>query len=192
MPYAEMPAFVRALRAADAAQGVKLALELTVLCATRTSETLHATWDEFDLDSLVWIVPGVRMKTGEDHRVPLTERAIEILTLAKRLAGDSPYLFPGRSRQGPLSNMALAMLLRRMKRDAITVHGFRTTFRIWVSEQTNTPTAVAEAALSHRQKDKVQAAYDRTDYLDLRRPLMNEWAHFATGPGARSMTMQGV
>jgi integrase len=184
LPYAEAPAFVQAVRAADAAEGVKLALELTVLCGMRTSETIRAMPDEFDMTSKTWTVPGARMKNGLEHRVPLTSRALEIVTRAKALANGSPYLFPGRARGRSLSNMAMLMLLRRMKRQDITVHGFRSTFRDWAEEETSHPRAVCEAALAHTLKDKVEAAYRRTDLFNRRRALMEEWERFVTGTAA--------
>jgi integrase len=188
LPYAETAAFVQAVRAADAAEGVKLALELTVLCGMRTCETIRATSDEFDMASATWTVPGERMKGGLEHRVPLTSRALEIVTRAKALADGSPYLFPGRARQKPLSNMAMLMLLRRMKRQDITVHGFRSTFRDWAEDCTAYPHAVKEAALAHKVKDKAEAAYRRTDLFNRRRALMEDWTAYATGVSTPTST----
>ena len=99
---------------------MKLAFEFTILCAARTSETLHATWDEVDLLAKTWTIPGVRMKSGIEHRVPLSKRSVEILRQAKLLSGGGPIVFPGRSERKPLSNMVFLMALRRMKQDDLT------------------------------------------------------------------------
>ena len=115
------------------------------------------------------------MKARKEHRVPLTSRSLEVLAIAKGMDGDSPYLF---SRNGkPLSNMAMPMLLRRLN-EKITVHGFRSTFRDWVSEETEHSPEVAEMALAHTIKNKVEAAYRRRDLLDRRRILMQDWLDF--------------
>ena len=181
LPYPEVPAFLHALKASDASELVKLGLELTILCATRTSETLRATWDEVDLAAMTWTIPGDRMKGGVDHRVPLAPRCVEILTRAQALANGSRYIFPGRSAAKPLSNMAFLMALRRMQRSDVTTHGFRSSFRDWAAERTNAPRAVCEAALAHTLRDKTEAAYHRTDLFERRRELMTAWALFATG-----------
>jgi len=181
LPYTEVPDFLRALRASDASEPVKLGLELTILCATRTSETLHATWAEVDLPARTWTIPGERMKTGIAHRIPLSPRCKEILTRAQVLSNDSPHMFPGRRRTRSLSNMTFLMTLRRMRRDDVTTHGFRSSFRDWAAERTHVPRAVCEAALAHAVRDKVEAAYLRTDLFERRRELMHAWAAFATG-----------
>ena len=181
LPYPEVPAFLRALRESNASVLVKLAFELTVLSATRTSETLLATWSEVDLSTQTWTIPGERMKAGVEHRVPLSSRCVEVLTEAQSLAEGSHYVFPGRSGTKPLSGMALLMVLRRMGRnDVATPHGFRSSFRDWAAERTNFPRAVCEAALAHSLRDKTEAAYHRTDLFERRRELMTAWAGFAT------------
>jgi integrase len=181
LPYAEIPGFLRALRACDASELVKLGLELTILCATRTSETLYATWAEVDLPARTWTISGERMKAGVAHRIPLSPRCVEILTRAQVLSNDSPYVFPGRRRTRPLSNMTFLMTLRRMGRNDVTTHGFRSSFRDWAAECTHVPSAVCEAALAHAVRDKVEAAYLRTDLFERRRELMHAWAAFAMG-----------
>jgi len=181
LPYTEVPGFLRALRASSASEPVKLGLELTILCATRTSETLHATWAEVDLSARTWTIPGERMKAGVAHRIPLSPRCEEILARAQVLSDGSPYVFPGRTRARPLSNMTFLMTLRRMRRNDVTVHGFRSSFRDWAAERTNVPGAVCEAALAHSLRNEVEAAYLRTDLFERRRELMNAWAAFATG-----------
>ena len=189
LPYADVSAFINDLRESDASELVKLALELTIVCATRTSETLNATWPEVDLDATVWTIPATRMKAGVDHRVPLAPRAVEILEQAHVLSASSPYVFTGRSRNRPLSNMALLMAVRRMGRGGITVHGFRSTFRDWAAERTNAPRAVCEAALAHTLQNKTEAAYHRTDLFERRRELMTDWAAFATATPADNVAM---
>ena len=180
LPYPEVPAFIDALRESDASAPVRLAFELTILCATRTSETLRAAWSEVDLPTKTWTIPGNRMKAGVDHRIPLSSRCVEILMRAQDLSGGSQYVFHGRTPDKPLSNMAFLMTLRRMQRSDVTTHGFRSSFRDWAAERTNVPRAVCEAALAHAVRDKVEAAYFRTDLFEHRRTLMQTWAAFAT------------
>ena len=190
LPYAEIPAFIEDLREADASEVVRLALEFTVLCAARTSETLNATWAETDLDAKTWTIPGHRMKAGVEHRVPLAPRCVQILKRAKALAGDGSFVFPGRTAEKPLSNMVFLMALRRMERTDLTVHGFRSSFRDWAAERTNVPRAVCEAALAHTLRDKTEAAYHRTDLFERRRDLMTTWARFATAKRGRVVAIR--
>ena len=180
LPYPEVPAFVRALRESYINDTVKLSFELTILCATRTSESLRVTWSEVDLPTKTWTIPGVRMKNGVDHRIPLSPRCAEILTRAQALSDGSQYVFPGRSAAKPLSDMVFLRALGRMQRSDVTTHGFRSSFRDWAAEQTNFPRAVCEAALAHSLRDKTEAAYHRTDLFERRRELMDAWAAFAT------------
>ncbi|WP_295635910.1 site-specific integrase [Novosphingobium sp.] len=167
--YAEVPAFMAALRARDATAA--LALEFAILTAARSGEVIGATWGEVDLDAAIWTVPADRMKAGKVHRVPLSPRAVEILQASKQL--DSDYLFPGAT-SGKLSPMAMTMLLRRMKVDA-TPHGFRSSFRDWAAECSSFANEVAEMALAHVVGNKVEAAYRRGDLFDKRRKLMEAW-----------------
>jgi integrase len=171
MRYADVPALVAALR--EKTDISARALEFTILTAARTGETLGATWAEIDLDAATWTIPGARMKAGREHVVPLSDRAIEILRKLER-AGE--LVFPGAKADRPLSNMALAMMLRRL-RDGVTVHGFRSSFRDWAGERAY-PRDVVEAALAHGLRDKTEASYLRTNYLDQRRPIMDQWARF--------------
>lgn len=182
LPYDDLPAFMADLQAR---QGLAaLALEFTILTASRSGEVLGARWEEFDLEKGVWTVPPKRMKAGLAHRVPLQGRALEILKALPRLA-DNPHVFPGHANGKPLSSMAMAMQLRRMDRDNITVHGFRSTFRDWASEQTSFPHETAEHALAHRISDKAEAAYRRGDQFEKRRKLMEAWATYCK-PKAKS------
>ena len=175
LAYDALPDFMRDLRERDGVAA--LALEFTILTASRTSETLNATWAEFD--NALWIVPAERMKGGREHRVPLCERAIAIVREMETVKrGD--YVFPGARRGRPLSNMAMTLALRRMGRGDLTVHGFRSTFRTWSAERTNYPREVVEAALAHVIGDKTEAAYQRGDLLEKRRRLMDAWPSMPT------------
>lgn len=177
LPYAEVPSFIVSLRSFDAAEPVRMAFELLILTATRTSEILRATWSEVDDKNLVWIIPPERMKAKREHRIPLTPRCIEILKRARTLSGESTFIFPGRTVEKPLSNMAFLMVLRRMEIN-VTAHGFRSSFRDWASEQTSFPQSVCQMALAHSIKDKVEAAYRRGDLFEKRRKLMQEWTTY--------------
>lgn len=173
LPWVEMGAFMVALRAAQGA-GAR-AMELIILTATRTSEVLNAKWAEFDLDAALWVIPKERMKGFREHRVPLSAAAVVVLEKAKAESTGGDYVFMGR-KTGALSNMTCLATLKRMGRDDLTVHGFRSTFRDWVSESTSYPRDVAEMALAHAIEDKSEAAYRRGDLIEKRRVLMSDWA----------------
>jgi integrase len=180
-----MPSFFEKLRAYDTTAA--RALEFTILTATRTSEVVNAQWSEFDLMNRIWTVPADRMKSRREHRVPLTAVAIAILKRQRLDAFEGPvYVFPGRDPEHPLSNMAmLSLLQKQMGYDHITVHGFRSTFKDWAGECTNTPNEVSEHALAHVISNKAEAAYRRGDLFEKRRKLMDEWAtHCLTRPVA--------
>jgi len=177
LPYAEVPHFIARLRASDASEGSRLAFEFLVLTAARTSEVLGARWDEINVADRIWTVPAVRMKAKREHRVPLSERSLAILARGRELAAGSPLVFPGRSGEKPLSNMVFLMLLRRMELQ-ITAHGFRSSFRDWAGECTGVPREVAELALAHAVESRVEAAYARSDLLERRRQLMQQWSEF--------------
>ncbi len=183
LPFAAVPGFITALRASNEGAIAKLAFEFLIHTAGRTSEVLNVAWTEVDEAEALWIVPGSRMKAGREHRVPLTGATVQILAQARAFAGDSPYIFPGRSAGKPLSNMALLMALRRMKVET-TAHGFRSSFRDWAAETTNIPREVAEMALAHTVENKVEAAYRRGDLLQRRRELMELWSGFVVGAKA--------
>lgn len=186
LEYTKVFRFLGNLKKSDAGETAKLAFEFTILTATRTSETLGAKWDEIDLAKKTWTIPAKRMKAGSEHRVPLPPRCVAILQQARKLNPDDVFVFPGRNANKPLSNMVFLMMLRRMKL-AITAHGFRSTFRNWAAEQTNYPNAVCEAALAHTVRDKVEAAYHRTDLFERRRALMADWsAYCSTSPNNKS------
>ena len=159
-------------------------MEFLILSAARTNETLGAQWRGIDLDNAIWTIPPDRMKTGDAFSSPLNERALMILADARRMARKEPrpdgFIFFGAVPRKPLSNMALAMLLRRMGVDA-TSHGFRTSFHTWCSDVAHAEFEVAEQCLSHRVGSAVSRAYNRTSMLERRRPLMSAWADFVTG-----------
>lgn len=175
LPYADAPAFMTDLRKLD--NVAAKALELLILTAARTNEVLGACWDEFDLAASVWIIPPDRMKAGKEHRVPLSKAALRIVK-AMKITRQGDYVFPGQREGKPLSNMALLQLLKRMNRDDLTAHGFRSTFRDWIGETTHYPREVAEAALAHLIKDKAEAAYARGDLFAKRALMMQDWADY--------------
>jgi len=180
LPYDDMPAFWAALREQPglAAQ----ALRLTILTATRTSEVLNATWDEFDLDKATWLVPAARTKANRAHGIPLAPQALTILRELHHARDPKvAWVFPG-VRGKSLSNMSMLALLKRMERGDITTHGFRSSFRTWAAERTSFAHEIAEAALAHVVSDEVVAAYKRTTYFDQRRRLMEGWAGFCCTP----------
>jgi integrase len=159
------------------------ALELAILAASRSGKVLNAQWKEFDLNKAIWAIPAQRMKAGHEHRVPLSPPAVALLKSLRKLPHGT-HVFPGNERGKPLSGMAMTMQLRRMKRDDITVHGFRSTFRDWASEQTSFPHETCEHALAHRISDKAEAAYRRGDQFEKRRKLMATWAAFCASHGS--------
>lgn len=186
IPYQEIPAFIRALHEREAVAA--LALEYTILTASRTGEVIGATWAEVDLNEAVWTIPADRMKAAREHRVPLSLRAVSILECLQPL--DSEYLFPG-AKGGKLSGMAMSMLMRRMKIDA-TVHSFRSCFRDWAAECTSYAHEVAEMALAHTIENKVERAYRRGDLFDKRRRLMIDWAAYCVSTPAAGHTITPI
>ena len=179
LPWRDIGAFMISLRNEEGVAA--MALRFAILTATRTGEAIGARWSEIDLREAVWAIPGGRMKAGREHRVPLSDAAMAVLSEASKLRtkrDQDGLVFPGGKVGKPLSNMALLMLLRRMKRSDLTAHGFRSTFRDWCAEATNYPREVAEAALAHTVRDKTEAAYQRGDMMEKRRRLMAEWATF--------------
>lgn len=177
MRWQDVPAFYADLQTRNAMAAK--ALMFTCLTGSRTSEVLGAKWGEFDFEAKLWTCPAERMKTGTEHRVPLTDEMLRIVEPLQAMASD--YVFVGQKRHRPLSNMAMLMLLRRMKVEGVTVHGFRSTFRDWVAETTNTPREVAELSLAHKVGSDVERAYARSDLLERRRELMENWSEFVGG-----------
>lgn len=176
MDWKDVPQF--ALKLANKPDYSARALLLTILCATRTSETLNATWSEFDLDAAIWTIPAERMKAGKEHRIPLADTAVRLLRQTPRRIGND-HVFPSTRAKRPLSNMAMLEMLRGMRPDdGFTVHGFRSTFRDWITETTLHPDAIAEQALAHTIGNKVERAYRRGDAFERRRTLMAQWADY--------------
>ena len=184
LPFSEVGTFFAALRKQE---GVAArALELTILSGCRTGEVLGATWDEVDLPNRIWTIPPERMKSGRPHRVPLVRATEELL---KRQVGqDAVFVFRGAREGKPLSTMAMLMILRRMNRTDLTVHGFRSSFRDWVAEETDYPSEMAEIALAHTVGTAVENAYRRSDLFERRRRLMGDWATWCATP--RPVTQQ--
>ncbi|AEI94199.1 tyrosine-type recombinase/integrase [Roseobacter litoralis] len=177
MHWRDVPAFYSDLRGRNAMSAK--ALMFTCLTGSRTGEVLGTQWGEIDLDARVWTCPAIRMKTGEDHRVPLTDEMLSIIEPLRAMQSD--YVFEGQKRHRPLSNMSMLMLLRRMQVEGVTVHGFRSTFRDWASDVANAPREVSEMSLSHLVGSDVERAYARSDLLDRRRALMERWSNYVIG-----------
>ena len=169
MPYAEVPGFFGQLQERDGVAA--LALQFLILNASRSGEVIGGRQNEIS-ENGIWTIPGTRMKSGKAHRIPLAQRSLDLLRVARSLDPGSDFLFSCNGK--PLSNMAMAMLLRRMKRSE-TVHGFRSSFRDWVSEETQHSPEVAEKALAHTIPNKVEAAYRRGDLIEPRRRLLEDW-----------------
>jgi integrase len=184
MSYDVIGEFVTRLR--DENGTAARALEFAILTAARTGEAIGAAWNEIDLNARLWTVPAQRMKGGREHRVPLSDRAVELLKNIVPASDPSQpstgFVFEGARAGRPLSNMAFLMLLRRMKCADSTGHGFRSTFKDWASERTNYPGEASEMALAHTVSDKVEAAYRRGDLFEKRRRLMDEWGEYCNTP----------
>lgn len=176
MRWQDVPAFYADLRKRNAMAAK--ALMFTCLTGSRTGEVLGMRWEELDLDARVWTCPEERMKTGNEHRVPLTDEMLAIIEPLKAM--QSEMVFEGQKRHKPLSNMSMLMLLRRMNVEGVTVHGFRSTFRDWASEMANAPREVAEMSLAHQVGSDVERAYARSDLLEKRRELMERWSRFVS------------
>ncbi|WP_426037686.1 tyrosine-type recombinase/integrase [Brevundimonas sp. DC300-4] len=183
LSYADLAGFMTNLRGRV---GVAArALEFTILTAARTSETIGARWSEFDLEAGVWAIPAVRMKARRDHRVPLTPAALALLKALPQ-APSHDFVFIGQSKTGGLSGGGMERVLDRMD-VAVTVHGFRSTFRDWAAETTAYPGDVVEMALAHAVGNAVEAAYRRGDLFEKRRRLMEDWATYcAIAPKAKT------
>lgn len=188
LPYHELPDFMAELRQR---QGISAkALELLILTATRTNETIGARRPEFDFDQRIWVIPASRMKSGREHRVPLSEAAIQLLEALPTEEGNDFVFIGGRHGNG-LSNMAMLELMRDLRPDYVP-HGFRSTFKDWCAETTNYPNIVSEMALAHKISNETEAAYRRGDLLEKRRRLMRDWAKFATMPSQTIATVTPI
>lgn len=155
------------------------ALEFTILTTCRSGEVLGATWDEIDLERGIWHLPAERTKAGRAHRVPLSTAALQVLAAPQGRRGR--YLFAGNAGERPLSSVAMTTMLERLGAGGVTVHGFRSTFRDWVAERTRYPREWAEIALKHRIGSATEMAYFRSDVLEERRGLMEDWATWCAG-----------
>ena len=193
LPYSEVAGALETIEASRALLSARACLRFVVLTACRSGEARGATWDEIDLEAREWRIPGERMKTGTVHRVPLSDAALAALKLVRPQRGESDLLFPSPRRPGkPLSDMTLTKVLRDSRlADHATVHGFRTAFRTWAAEKTNADHAVMELCLAHHVGTAVERAYARSDLLDKRRQLMNQWAQFVTGDRATVVRLYG-
>ena len=195
LPWEQAPGFIAELLAKEGVAAK--ALLMCILTATRSGEVRGAIWSEFDLEKKIWTIPASKMKGGREHRIPLSDAALDVLAQVMPLATSKDALvFPSARTRTKLSDMSLLMLVRGMNEvsDAellpwqaidgrpIVVHGFRSTFRDWCEEATSTPRAISEAALAHVVESKVEAAYHRTDHFEKRRILMAQWAAHCFGP----------
>ena len=176
LPHKEVASAIAAVQGSGVGMSARLAFEFLVLTAARSGEVRFATWAEIDLDAYEWCVPGERMKTEREHRVPLSERAVEVLKEARALQDRTGLVFPG-ARRRPLSDKTLSSLMHQLGIDAVP-HGFRSSFREWTAECTNIPREVCEEALAHVNPNRVEAAYQRSDLFDKRRKLMDAWATY--------------
>ena len=183
LPYLQVANCIEVVKHSRARATTKLALEFLILTATRSRETREARWSEFEVGDLrtkygaTWAIPEDRSKMHREHFVPLSKRAVEILREAKTLSNKSDLVFPGTKVGRPISDMTLSKLIKELGFEA-DVHGFRTSFRTWTQEQTSFPREVAEAALAHKVGDAAEQAYARSDFLEKRRSMMEDWAQF--------------
>lgn len=176
MPYADVPAFIEKLR--ERQSWGRLALEAAILTAARSGEIRGATWAEVDLENGLWTIPADRMKAKRDHVVPLSRAALDVFKRAAALkTAGHKFIFHGNKRDKPMSDMTLTKVLRDLS-EQVTAHGFRSSFRDWVSEETDFPGDVAEAALAHMVSNKTEAAYRRGKLLEKRRKVMDAWGSY--------------
>jgi integrase len=179
LPYAEIGSFMAALRQQD---GIAArALELAILTTTRTKETLGARWDEINPNDKVWTIPEERMKAHKEHKVPLSDAAMALLEQMAAVRV-SDFVFPGTQLGRPIGPMALQQALQRMRRDNVTPHGFRSSFRDWAAERTAFPAEIAEMALAHQVGNAVERAYRRGELMVKRRQLLAAWAAYCAAP----------
>ncbi len=179
MPYADTPAFYRMLAASNSENVAIYALRLIILTAARRGEVIGAKWSEFDLEKATWTIPAERMKARVEHRVPLSSEAIKLL---RRLSGirQNEFVFPGARGGGSMGSATIVKTLRGLGVESATPHGFRSSFRDWTADMTNTPREIAEAALAHATGSATERAYSRSDALEKRRVLMEQWAAYLT------------
>lgn len=176
LPFKDIGEFIARLKLIGSVSA--LALEFTILTATRTSEALNAKWEEFNFAEKYWLIPAERMKAGKEHKVPLSDRVLQILKHMEERSFNE-FVFPGKKKDKPLSNMAMLQVIRGLGH-TFTTHGFRSTFRDWASEKMNFPSEVVEMALAHAINNKVEAAYRRGDLFEKRKRLMTDWAEYCS------------
>ena len=183
LPYQDVGMALKTVSASQASLSAKLCFRFLVLTAARSGEARAATWDEIDMQERLWRIPSERMKAGIEHRVPLSEQVLEVLAQASTMRDESDLLFPSPLKPGsPMSDMTPTKILRSTGlADRATVHGFRSSFKNWTLEQTDTPWAVSEAALAHILGNSTEQAYARSDLFERRRALMQNWADYLTG-----------
>ena len=191
MPYQEVSAALATVEASKASLASKLCLRFLVLTAARSGEARGATWDEVDEATGEWRIPGSRMKAGVEHRVPLSDAAVESLEQARVLHDGSGLIFPSSVKPGhPMSDMTLTQVLRKTGlAESSTVHGFRSAFRDWAAECTSAPHAVMELSLAHAVGSSVEQAYARSDLIEKRRVLMQAWADFVAGDASEMLPL---
>ena len=183
LPYGDVGKALETIEESTASLSSRLCLRFLVLTAARSGEARGAIWDEIDFEGREWRIPPARMKSGVEHRVPLSDVSLDVLRQARRLDDNSGLVFPSVLKPGrALSDMTLTKVLRTTGlAERATVHGFRTSFKTWCMEQTDTPWAVGEAALAHTLGNSTEQAYARSDLFDRRRALMQQWADYLTG-----------
>ena len=179
LPYPKVAGAIATVRGSGAFPATVLAFEFLVLTACRSAEVRGARWDEIDTQARVWRIPPERMKTNREHRVPLSSGALAVLREARSRADSSGLVFPS-ARGRPLSQVAITRMVRDLDIGAVP-HGFRSSFRDWAAERTEVPREVCELALAHVNRDRVEAAYRRSDLFERRRALMEQWATFLAG-----------
>lgn len=181
---------IAAVHASAASPATKLAIEFLILTGLRSKEVRLAVWDEIDLEKGLWTIPAARMKGKTEHVVPLSGRAVDVLNAAREL-GEGDLIFPGAKAGRPMSDMTMSKLIKQLGFDA-DIHGFRTSLRVWVQECTNASFEVAEKSLAHKTKNKVVAAYARSDLIEKRRQLMQRWADYLTQSGGKIIKIGGA
>ena len=187
MDYRKVGSFLKEMRNSSAGMTTKLALEFTILNASRSGEVRYAKWDE--IDEKTWTIPAERMKAKIAHRIPLTERCLEILEEARTVSLGSDYIFCGYKKDKPLSENTFNKLIKELGYDVHT-HGFRTSFKTWTQEQTNYPREVAEKQLAHSLSNKAEAAYARSELIEKRQSLLETWVSYLKNSNGRVFSIR--
>jgi len=177
LPYSEISECISTIQASNAYPSTKLSLEFLILTASRSGEVRGAAWNEVDWETGIWTIPEDRMKAANEHRVPLSDRSLKILTEAQSLSDGSDLIFPGAKFGKPLSDATIRKLIRE-NGYAVDVHGFRASFKTWATEATNTPREIVEACLAHQIGNAAERAYERSDRLEKRRVLLQRWSDY--------------